>query len=148
MDSNNAIHNLIGENTMTKLNVTMPCSMCSVCLYSAYNEYSDSELVCSINCKPEESNYCSCCITNSIIKDKISKLLNSLYRITNGKANTSILIIGSAIVGYINNKYWDKEFIPIYCEFVISEHWNDISDKDFLASEMSVLDRYIRKSIQ
>jgi len=133
---------------MIKLNVTMPCSMCSVCLYSAYDEYADSELVCSINCKPEESNYCSCCITNSIIKDKISKLLNALYTTVGGKSHTSLLMIGSAIAGYINNKYWDKEFISVYVDYAVSEYWNNISDKDFLASEMSVLDGYIRKSIQ
>jgi hypothetical protein len=78
------------------------------------------------------------------MKEKVIEMMNKVYIAMGGKSQTTLSVIGMAVVGHINNMYWDEAFIPEYCEFAILDFWSDVDDRDFLSSEMMALEDRVR----
>jgi len=124
-----------------------PCSLCSECMYSSYDEYNGSELFCSRNSVPATEEECAGYLSLDIIQRQVREMLSNVYSAMGGSSQTPMIVIAYAIVGHINNSYtWDEEFISFYCELSAQYFWVDV-DID-LGAETILLQGLVEKLLQ
>jgi len=83
------------------------------------------------------------------MKDKVIKMMDKVYSAMGGQSQTPLIVVGHAILGHVNNQYWDEKDIPMYCDIAVHEYWADISDDiDFLSSEAVSLEKIVKELLQ